>query len=176
MVDFWATWCAPCRRLGPVLERLAEEPESQWLLAKLDTEDNQQMACKYQIRSIPAVKMFRNGHVVAKFTEVLPESTVRPFVQHALVEKPAPVLRNKGNNPDQRLKQARHHLKKGNGFEAYTLLNEFPESQEAEEAAPLLPLAAFMCDIEDGDGPTGLDRLDQAYIAAEEGTPTPQSL
>ena len=58
LVDFWAAWCGPCRALGPILEDLAENPDSEFILAKLDTEHNKRTAQQYQIQSIPTVKMF----------------------------------------------------------------------------------------------------------------------
>ena len=166
MVDFWAAWCVPCRQLGPTLEKMAEDEQGDWILAKLNTEHNQQMAGRYQIRSIPAVKMFRNGRVVGEFTGVLPEPHIRQFIDQAL-EQPAPVQGLKiSKDPAQRLTQAEHHLKKGNGFQSYALLNDFPKSPEAEQAARLFPLAKFMCDMEDGDGLTGVDELDTHYQKA----------
>ncbi|GJM42182.1 MAG: co-chaperone YbbN [Ardenticatenaceae bacterium] len=166
MVDFWAAWCAPCRQLGPVLEKLAEEPDSPFVLAKLDTESNQRMAGKYGIQSIPAVKMFRNGRIVDEFTGVLPAGLVRRFVQKSIAA-PAPPLGFQGSDdPVQRLEQAQHQLKKGNGLNAFTLLRTFPDSEQRDEAQALLPLARFMIDVPDGDALTGLESLDKLYQQA----------
>ena len=74
VVDYWAAWCVPCRQLGPILERVAEDPQSDFILAKLNTEHNKKTATRYNIRSIPAVKAFRNGQVVHEFSGALPES------------------------------------------------------------------------------------------------------
>jgi putative thioredoxin len=166
MVDFWAEWCMPCRQLGPVLEKLAEEPDGQFILAKLNTEQNRRTAAKYGIQSIPNVKMFRNGQMVDEFTGALPMGLVRRFIAKHTETPPPPPLIQGSSTPAQRLKQADQHLKKGRGFEAFILLDNFPQSDEAQQARQLLPLARFLFDMEDGDGLTGLEALDDAYQAA----------
>ena len=166
MVDFWADWCMPCRQLGPVLEKLAEEPDGQFILAKLNTEHNRRTAAQFSIQSIPNVKMFRNGQMVDEFTGVLPMGLVRRFIAKHTETPPPPPLIQGSNTPAQRLKQADQHLKKGRGFEAFILLDNFPPGDEAEKASQLLPLARFLFDMEDGDGMTGLEALDDAYHAA----------
>ena len=61
LVDFWAEWCGPCKVLGPILERLADQNRDEWVLAKLDTEAHPTIAAQYGIRSIPNVKLFVDG-------------------------------------------------------------------------------------------------------------------
>jgi len=64
LVDFWAAWCAPCRMLAPTLERLADTFRGRVLIAKVDVDQNQQLASRFQIRSIPTMIMFRGGELV----------------------------------------------------------------------------------------------------------------
>jgi len=84
LVDFWAEWCGPCRMLGPVLEQIAEENEGRFELAKLDTDAAPRTAGHYGIRSIPAVKLFVKGKVIAEFVGALPGGTIRKLLDEHL--------------------------------------------------------------------------------------------
>ncbi|MBI5768425.1 MAG: thioredoxin [Verrucomicrobia bacterium] len=84
LVDFWAAWCGPCKMLGPVLEKLADEAAGRWALVKIDTEAHQDLAAQFGIRGIPNCKLFHRGEVVAEFAGALPESQLRTWLAQNL--------------------------------------------------------------------------------------------
>ena len=113
LVDFWAEWCAPCRMIGPVLEKLAEENKDNWELVKLDTDKNQDIAMRYGVRGIPNVKLFRKGEVINEFTGALPEPAIKEWLKKSVPSKFS----------DQ-IEHAKILLKKGNVSDAKVLLEE----------------------------------------------------
>ena len=101
VVDFWAEWCGPCRMLGPILERAAGAREGKVVLAKLDTDANQQTAAQFRIQGIPAVKAFRDGDVVEEFVGAQPPPVVEQFFDK-LVPSEAELLAAAGDEASLR--------------------------------------------------------------------------
>lgn len=154
VVDFWAPWCGPCRVLGPIIEKVANEYGGEVLLVKLNTDDNPQTAMQYRIQGIPAVKAFRNGQVVEEFTGAIPEPQVRAFFQRlapsptqkaaqaaaSLAAKdPAAaeqayrqVLAQEPNNADAVVGLARLLAKRGEREEAEKLADRLPRDRRAK--------------------------------------------
>jgi putative thioredoxin len=84
VVDFWAQWCGPCRVLGPILEKLAVEYSGKFILAKVDTERNPELAAQFGVRSIPVVFGIRGGKLVDAFIGAQPENTIRAWLDRLL--------------------------------------------------------------------------------------------
>ena len=164
VVDFWAEWCIPCRTLGPLLEQLTEEAQGAFRLAKLNVDQNQNLARQFNVRSIPSVKVFRNGRVQAEFTGAQQESKVREFLRaiapsdvELTLEKTQSfmqlkqfksaastfqqVLEKMPKQPSALLGLVKCDIIQGEHVSALVILRSFPASQEFSHAQLLMPLA-----------------------------------
>lgn len=107
LVDFWAPWCGPCRMLSPILERVIDSFQGKVQLAKLNTDENPELATRFGIQGIPAVKAFVNGQITNEFVGVLPEPQIREFIEN-LIPSEADLLAQKAkqlesNDPEKAL-------------------------------------------------------------------------
>ena len=84
LVDFWAEWCGPCRMVGPIVEQLAPSLEGKVNVSKLNVYQNQEIAMKYNIQSIPSLVLFKNGNDIARIVGFSPKEKYEKFVNNAL--------------------------------------------------------------------------------------------
>jgi putative thioredoxin len=136
LVDFWAPWCGPCKMLGPTLDRLADEAGGRWVLAKVNTDAQPELAQRFGIRGIPNVKLFRGGKVIAEFTGALPEPSLRQWLAEHL---PTPKR--------DTMARARELLRAGRSVEATALLRPLLQSEPSDvELAALTARALVFVD------------------------------
>ncbi len=98
LVDFWAEWCQPCKILGPMLESITSEASVQIRLAKVNIDQNPNLAIKFGVRSIPTVKAFISGQIASEFVGVLPERNIREFIAKLALPSLAKLDEEKGLN------------------------------------------------------------------------------
>lgn len=84
LVDFWAEWCGPCKMIAPILEQVAEEYKDRLSLAKVDVEDNQNLAMQYGVRSIPTLMLFKGGVVEAQHVGMLSKEQLGQLLEEKL--------------------------------------------------------------------------------------------
>lgn len=77
VVDFWATWCGPCRMVGPIISELAEQYNGRITVGKCDVEDNEELAVKFSIRNIPTILFFKDGQLVDKMVGAQPKAKIQ---------------------------------------------------------------------------------------------------
>lgn len=80
LVDFWANWCGPCKTVGPIVEELADEYKGKVKVAKLDVDNNKQIASKYGVRGIPTLMLFKGGQVVDQIVGAVPKSRIKELL------------------------------------------------------------------------------------------------
>ena len=148
VIDFWAPWCGPCRALGPTLEKLAEEQQGKFILAKINIDENPMLAQAFQIQSIPAVKAVLNGALAGEFLGAQPEPNVRRFIEQLLPSEAESLAREA-----QRLEEAG----KAQGAES---LYRAALAKEANQPLALLGLARILVQRgEESDAQTLLTRV-----------------
>lgn len=146
VIDFWAPWCGPCQALKPILEKLAAEYAGRFILAKVNSDENQDIAASFGVRGIPAVKAVVDGKLVDEFVGAQPESQVRAFIDRIL---PSPA--------DLECKRAAQLVADGKPEEAAALLQQLVEQHPRHARARVTWVEALLA----------LDRTQEARTAFE---------
>jgi putative thioredoxin len=154
IVDFWAEWCGPCKVLGPVLEKLADEYAGEFILAKVNVDENQGLAGAFGIQGIPAVKLFKDGDLASEFTGALPEPMLREFLSKFLPSA-----------ADKQTEEAEALENDGKTNEAKALYQAILAG-DPNHGKALLGLSRLA--MNEGDTAAALEYLDKISIVADE--------
>jgi putative thioredoxin len=154
LVDFWASWCQPCQMLMPLLAKLVEDYQGRFVLAKINTEEQQAIAAQFGIRSIPTVKLFIGGQPVDEFAGALPEAQIRAFLDRHLPRA-----------SDETVARAQEHLLAGDAATALALLDEAAESDPDN---PRITITRAQAQAAAGDPDGAAATLDSLPIEAQE--------
>lgn len=146
LVDFWATWCGPCKQLAPILEKLVQEYNGAFLLAKVDVDQEKQLAAAVGIRSVPTVMLVKHGQLVDGFPGAIPEARLREFLsRHGIVprvDEPASEIEEDPQAKVSRLREAvanapdKHELKLDLAL-ALTRVAAWDEARALLDALPM---------------------------------------
>ncbi len=186
-VDFWAEWCRPCKDLSPLLEKIAREAGGAFRLARVDVDHNPNLALRFSVRSLPTVKVFSSGEVVAEFVGLQPENRLREFFKRLQPPSPAELTIERGmalldeqdwreaeivfrealdlapDHPEGLLGLSKALLAQGKGHEAYSILTAFPASRQYSQAEMLLPFAGELTRLADHRPGEEADPNEAAY-------------
>ncbi len=187
VLDFWAEWCKPCKTLSPLLEGLAHEAGGGFRLAKVNVDNNPNIALRFGVRSIPTIKAFTQGEVVGEVVGLQPEPRLREFINRIIPPSPLTLSIEKANglialrqweeaeellhtilelspeNPACLLGLAKVFLVQNEVEAAHLILRKFPPSRLYAKAELLMPLAETQMKIARGSWKIETD-LDQTFI------------
>jgi putative thioredoxin len=135
VVDFWAAWCSPCLMLEPILVQLAEENKGRWKLAKVNTDHNEELANRYNIRGIPAIRIFNHGEIVASFNGLM----YKPEFQRWLDE-------NLPDENEMQLTAIKQMIESDRGEDARVALEALTKSSPGLAEARVLLAAYYILD------------------------------